>query len=81
METLAVSGAKRGGVSRAGAPVKRGRRIGVRYPNMWVEIDGDTTVAAFVAQLRGAALRVRWNHRIGAVEVYAPWYRRFIYFC
>jgi hypothetical protein len=47
---------------------------------MWVETDGDTPIAAFVARLRGTGLMVRWNHRLGAVEVCLPWYCRFIYF-
>ncbi len=45
-------------------------RTRVKWPSRWVEVSKDLRLATFVGMLAGNGWRVRWNHRVGAIEVY-----------
>ncbi|MFZ1495257.1 MAG: hypothetical protein WAU60_17870 [Candidatus Competibacter denitrificans] len=48
----------------------RDRKTRLKWPSFWTELPGQVLLGSLVKTLAKNGWRVRWNHRVGAIEVY-----------
>lgn len=46
------------------------REIRVKFPNYWIELPADLPVIAMCHIFRYVGWRVRWNHKLGAIQIH-----------